>query len=132
MLIVILFNPLLFSHFFEMVVMDTYNHGNQIFRVLVFLVHSVLINMPSWWLLFLRILCPILDEPKAKVTYDGHVKDSLPGELETNPLVSFSERGLEITIRKIPKILAGIVRCTAVNAFGTDVKQSIVNIEGKR
>ena len=37
-----------------------------------------------------------------------------------------------MTIRKIPKVLAGIFRCTAVNAFGTDVKQSIVNIAGKR
>lgn len=36
-----------------------------------------------------------------------------------------------MTIRKIPKILAGIFRCTAINAFGTDVKQSIVNIAGK-
>ena len=35
-----------------------------------------------------------------------------------------------MTIKKIPKILAGIFRCTAINAFGTDVKQSIVNIAG--
>jgi len=77
----------------------------------------------------LRILCPTLGEPKSKVTWsrDG----SKVGYLETNPLVRFGEGGLEMTIRKITKKLAGTYRCTAENAFGTDVKKSIINVAGK-
>ena len=77
---------------------------------------------------FPRILCPTLGEPKAKVTWSR--KGSQPGDLETNPLVTFGAGGLEMIIRNIPRSLAGVYQCTADNAFGTDVKKSIVNVAG--